>query len=94
MAKVENDKFTADILGAARPVGRPLSPHGPRTDAERKRAQRERRKASGREQITVEVSAEIIQALKLRALATATQPERTQQELVESILFNQLIRKR
>jgi hypothetical protein len=94
MAKADNDKRTADILTGRRPVGRPPAAHGAPTAAQRKAAQRARNKAAGLEQVTVTLSAEIKAALRTRCEATATRPERTQREVIEEILYNQLCRKR
>jgi hypothetical protein len=91
MAKQKEDKFTADMVTAKR--GRPAS-QNPLTPAERKAAQRARAKAAGVDQVTVTLSAALVAAIRTRCKATATRPERTQREVIEEILSNQLLRKR
>jgi hypothetical protein len=91
MAKQKEDKATTDMLGRGR--GRPASAN-PMTAAERKAAQRARAKAAGVDQVTVTLSAALVAAIKTRCKATSTRPERTQREVIEEILSNQLLRKR
>jgi hypothetical protein len=58
------DSRTGDLLeGFKRPIGRPPSGVG-KTAAERKKLSRERRRASGVEEITVEVDREVADALR------------------------------
>jgi hypothetical protein len=89
--KQKEDKATLDMLGRGR--GRPPSAN-PLTAAERKAAQRAKAKAEGVTQITISLSTELLYAIKYRCKATATRPERTQREVVEDILKNQLLRQR
>lgn len=91
MAKQKEDRVTRDLVTPKR--GRPASAN-PLTDAQRKAAQRAKLKAAGIEQVTVTLSAEIVAALRTRCKATATRPERTQREVIEELLSNQLVRKR
>jgi hypothetical protein len=91
MAKQAEDRVTADMITPRR--GRPAV-QNPMTAAERKAAQRARAKAAGVETVTFELSADLVAALKARCAATSTRPERTQREVIEEILRNQLTRKR
>lgn len=87
------DKHTLDIITGKRPRGRPAAAH-PKTEAERKAAQRARAKAEGVEQLTISIAADLVAALRKAMAATSTRPERTQREVVEAILRNQLLRER
>lgn len=73
--------------------GRPASAN-PMTAAERKAAQRAKARAAGIVQVSVDLDADLVAALKTRCKATSTRPERTQREVIEEILRNQLVRKR
>jgi hypothetical protein len=92
--KQAGDKFTGDVFeymgvkaGAGR--GRPANPDA-RTPAQRKADQRARLKAGGVQTITLDVSAELVEAIK-KAIKFKTE---TQSQVVERILRNQLLRKR
>jgi hypothetical protein len=91
MAQQKEDKFTADLVTAKR--GRPASLN-PMTAAERKAAQRAKNKAAGLTTLTIELPDELVYAIKYRCKATPTRPERTQREVIEEVLRNQLMRKR
>jgi hypothetical protein len=91
MAKQAEDRVTADMITPRR--GRPAV-QNPMTAAERKAAQRAKAKAAGVTTITLTLPTEVVYAIKYRGKATATRPERTQSEVVEEVLRNQLMRKR
>lgn len=91
MAKQKEDRVTGDMITAKR--GRPASAN-PLTAAQRKAVQRAKAKAAGVVQVSVSLDADLVAALKTRCKATATRPERTQREVIEEVLRNQLVRKR
>lgn len=87
--KQAEDNMTIDLLGQARPRGRPVK-QGARTAAQRKADERARKKEQGIESVTVELSADLVAAL---ARAVKFKDE-TRSQAVERILRNQLLRKR
>lgn len=87
--KDAKDNVTIDLEhGARRQRGRPVSPDTP-TVAERKATSRALKLAAGRRPVTIDLSLEVIAALKKKAAKGETQSQ-----VVERVLRNQLMRAR